>query len=227
METDYREEIDKLRREMDGLRKLVEETLNHRQKMDAQRGRVGEMNNPDDQDSDHVEKLKNVYLMKNMHPDPKVSAIMETLCKLTDEEGRTGSITYLGIFASGERQSNWIQHTINTDHLLALIENRSASTVLQCVGSNDRLNLLMALLRQPMSVASLMEKCGFNSTGQVYHHLKPLIAADIVFELGEPKKGVYAVKQHRVQGIIMLLAGIADLVDPKFSQGEWARNAGE
>lgn len=73
-------------------------------------------------------ELKNVHPMKNMHPDPKLSGVMDRLCKLTDEEDRTGSITYLGVFTSGER-------------------------------------------------------------------------------------GVYAVKPHRVQGIIMLLAGISDLVD--------------
>ena len=64
-----------------------------------------------------------------------------------------------------------------------------------------------------MTVAMLVEKCGFNSTGQVYHHLKPLIAADLVFEVEQGDRGVYAVKPHRVQGIIMLLAGISDLVD--------------
>ena len=165
--------------------------------------------------------LKHVHPMKNMHPDPKLNSIMKTLCKLTDEENRTGSITYLGVFSSGGRQSNWIQHTINTDGLLTLIENRSAATVLQCIGNNDRLTLLLALLRTPMSVAAMVERCGFNTTGQVYHHLKPLIAADLVFEVEQGDRGVYAVKPHRVQGIIMLLAGIADLVDPKFSQGQW------
>ena len=160
--------------------------------------------------------------MKNMSPDPKLNSIMSSLCQLTDKENRTGSVTYLGVFTSGGRQSNWIQNKVNTDGLLALIENKSAATVLQCIGNNDRLTLLLALLRTPMTVAAMVDKCGFNTTGQVYHHLKPLIAADLVFEAGQSERGVYAVKPHRVQGIIMLLAGISDLVDTKYSQGNWA-----
>jgi DNA-binding transcriptional ArsR family regulator len=104
---------------------------------------------------------------------------------------------------------------------LALIEIKLASAVLQCIGNSDRLNLLLTLLRTPMTVASLVEKCGFNTTGQAYHHLKPLIAADLVYEVEQGERGVYAVRPHRVQGIIMLLAGIADLTDPRYSRGNW------
>lgn len=207
MEHDYSVDIENLKKEVEDLKALFMEFTKRRDDIDSE-----------NEDSD----LKNVHPMKNMHPDPKLSSIMNRLCKLTDKEDRTGSITYLGVFTSGGRQSNWIQNETNTDDLLKLIENKSASVVLQSIGNNDRLNLLLALLRTPMTVAMLVEKCGFNSTGQVYHHLKPLISADIVFEDEQAERGVYAVKPHRVQGIIMLLAGIADLVDIKYSQGNWS-----
>lgn len=168
------------------------------------------------------EPLENIHPVENMHPDPRLNSLMSSLCQLTEKEKRTGSITYLGVFASGGWQSNWIQNGINTDELLSLIENKSAATVLQCIGNSDRLTLLLALLRTPMTVATIVEKCGFNTTGQVYYHLKPLIAADLVFEVEQAERGVYAVKPHRVQGILMLLAGIADLMDTKFSQGNWS-----
>ena len=206
MENDYRVEIDNLKKEMNDLKTLLMQFTGN-----------SNFNTPNED-----EVLKNVHPAKNMHPDPKLNSIMDSLCKLTDKENRTGSVTYLGVFTSGGRQSNWIQNTINTDDLLSLIENKSAATVLQCIGNNDRLTLLLALLLTPMTVAAMVEKCGFNTTGQVYHHLKPLIAADLVFEVNQPERGVYAVKPHRVQGIIMLLAGISDLIDIKYSQGNWA-----
>jgi hypothetical protein len=209
MEHDYSMDIENLKKEVEDLKALFMEFTKYRDDIDSK-----------DEDID----LKNVHPMKNMHPDPKLSSIMNRLCKLTDKENRTGSITYLGVFTSGGRQSNWIQNETNTDDLLKLIENKSASVVLQSIGNNDRLNLLLALLRTPMTVAMLVVKCGFNSTGQVYHHLKPLILADIVFEDEQAERGVYAVKPHRVQGIIMLLAGIADLVDIKYSQGNWSND---
>lgn len=71
-----------------------------------------------------------------------------------------------------------------------------------------------------MTVAQLVEECGYHSTGQVYHHLKPLLAADLVAEDRE-KKGCYVVQPHRVQGIIMLLAGISDMYDPRHAKGTW------
>ncbi|MGN1346438.1 MAG: hypothetical protein ACI4V1_06610 [Eubacteriales bacterium] len=64
-----------------------------------------------------------------------------------------------------------------------------------------------------------MDALHFGSTGQVYHHLKPLIAADIVTESAEDGKGRYAIVPHRVQGIIMLLAGVSDLTDTRYSSG--------
>lgn len=160
-----------------------------------------------------------IHPMRNMHPDDRLSSLMLDLCKMADDGSMTGLITYLGVFSSGDRQSNWIRHTVDTDSLLALIEDRKAEHVLSCIGSNDRLNMILTLLRQPMTVAGLVENCGYNSTGQVYHHLKPLIAADIISEVEQGERGVYAVKFHRVQGIIMLLAGLADLLDPKYTQG--------
>ena len=159
----------------------------------------------------HVEK------MEHMHPDEHVSAIMNQLQDSCGESGDTGRITYMGVFASGGRQSNWIKHNLNTDALLPLIENRTAEKVLACVGSNDRLSMLLAILRKPRTVAELVSDCGYTSTGQVYHHLKPLIAADLVTE--DHRRGSYVIRPHRVQGVIMLLAGVADLVDGAFTQG--------
>lgn len=205
MEKDYGPEIDELKQQVNDLKQLFTEFARARQ----------------DDKRRTPPKMNKVHSMRNMHPDPKIGQLMDRLCQVTDEKDLTGAVTYLGVFTSGGRQSNWIRNEVSTDDLLSLIENKSASTVLQCIGNSDRLSLLLTLLRTPMTVASLVEKCHFNSTGQVYHHLKPLIAADIVFEIDQAERGVYAVKPHRVQGIIMLLTGISDLLDPKYSQGDW------
>jgi hypothetical protein len=212
MENNHALEIENIKKEMEDLKKLFLQFT----------GNTAE-NDP----KEEKQPLKNVRPMNNMHPDPKLSNIMNSLCKITDTENRTGSVTYLGVFASGGRQSNWIKNELNTDYLLTLIENKSAAAVLQGIGNNDRLILLLALLRTPMTVAAMVEKCGFNTTGQVYHHLKPLIAADLVVEVEHTERGVYAVRPYRVQGIIMLLAGISDLIDTEYSQGNWTAEQAE
>ena len=131
-----------------------------------------------------------------------------------------GLVTYLGVYNSGGRQSNWIQNSVSADDLLSHIESGLAGKVLACIGNVNRLAMLLEILRGPKTVATLVEKCGFGSTGQVYHHLKPLLAADIVVE-DERQKGVYVIRPHKVQGIIMLLAGISDMVDETYTKGTW------
>lgn len=95
--------------------------------------------------------------------------------------------------------------------------------MLACIGNANRLGMLLEILRGPKTVAELVERCGFGSTGQVYHHMKPLLAADIIAE-DEQQKGVYVIQPHKVQGIIMLLAGISDMVDETYTQGTWEIN---
>jgi len=133
-------------------------------------------------------------------------------------------VTYSGSYSSEGRGSQW-SSTVNANDLFTLIENKTATQVLQGIGNNDRLNLLLAILKKPMNVSTMVSTCGFNTTGQVYHHLKPLIAADLVREEGRGEKGVYVVVPHRVQGIIMILAGIADLVDTQHTEGDWSQAA--
>ena len=202
MERDYGKEIDGLREQMDDIKTLLT-------------GLTGKPEN-----HDITKPNRNIEPLRNMHPDKRLSQMMEELCTKADEDGGTGTITYMGVFASGNRQSNWIRNQVDTDSLLNLIENKSAAKVLACIGNNDRLNMLLAILRSSKTAAQLVEQCGYNTTGQVYHHLKPLLAADLVKE-DDIVRGSYIIQPHRVQGIIMLLAGISDMLDPEYTQGSW------
>lgn len=210
MERNYGKEIDSLREQMEGLRSMTSSQF------DELRSMVMALlpNQPS------TEKLERVHVMHGMHPDSRLSEMMEELCYKTKEKDVNGLVTYLGVYNSGGRQSNWIRNAIPADELLSLIESGVASKVLACIGNADRLAILLEILRGPKTVAKLVEKCGFGSTGQVYHHMKPLLAADVVVE-DKQQKGVYIIQPHKVQGIIMLLAGISDMVDETYTQGTW------
>ncbi len=198
-ERDYGKEIDALREQLENLQDMVAASL---------------PNKPS------AKKLKEVQVMQGMHPDSRLSDLMEELCHKTEERNGSGLVSYLGIYQSGGRQSNWIRSTVPTEDLLSLIESGIASKVLACIGNPNRLAILLEILRGPKSVAALVEKCGFGSTGQVYHHMKPLLAADIIVE-DEHQKGFYVIQPHKVQGVIMLLTGISDMVDETFTKGTW------
>ena len=206
MVRDYGKEIDSINVQMDEIKGLLMEFTKQPQKKPGGK------------------PLKNIEPMRNMHHDKRLADLMEEICEKADDEGNTGFITYLGVFASGDRQSNWISNQVNVDRLLELIESNIAAKVLACIGNNDRLNMLLALLRAPRTVAQLVKECGYNTTGQVYHHLKPLLAADLVKE-DENSRGSYVIQPHRVQGVIMFLAGISDMLDTKYTQGDWEQMA--
>lgn len=210
MERDYGNEIDSLREQME---RLQGETAAQLEKLS---GMVASLlpNSPS------VEKLERVHVMRGMHPDERLSDMMEELCRKTEETGADGLVTYLGVYNSGGRQSNWIRNAVPAGELLSLIESGVAGKVLSCIGNADRLSILLEILRGPKTVAKLVEKCGFGSTGQVYHHMKPLLAADVIAEDAQ-QKGVYVIRPRKVQGIIMLLAGISDMVDETYTQGAW------
>lgn len=193
-ERNYGAEIDALRNDITEIKELLK---GGKPVKDASGG------NPD---SKLVEK------MTDMTSDAVLASLMDRIQNECEADGSTGRVVYTGVFASGGRQSNWIG-MYNTDNLLKLIEDRTAEKVLNCIGSGDKLNILLALLRKPMTVAQIVSEGGFNSTGQVYHHLNALIAADLV---EENSKGIYVIIPHRVQGVIMLLAGISDMLDEKF-----------
>ena len=210
MERNYDKEIDTLKEQLENLQNMVAPQL------DELRAMVMKLF----PDKPLTENQKNIRVMHGMHPDSRLSEQMEELCHKTEEKGVSGLVTYLGVYNSGGRQSNWIRNSIPADELLALIESGVAGKVLTCIGNSNRLAMLLEILRGPKTVASLVEKCGFGSTGQVYHHMKPLLAADIVVE-DEQQKGVYIIQPHKVQGVIMLLAGISDMVDETYTQGTW------
>ena len=207
MGRDYGKEIDSLREQMESLQSMTSSQF------DELRTMVMALltNKPS------TEKLERVHVM---HPDSRLSKMMEELCYKTEEKDVNGLVTYLGVYISGGQQANWIRNAIPADELLSLIESGVASKVLVCIGNANRLAILLEILRGPKTVAKLVEKCGFGSTGQVYHHMKPLLAADLVVE-DEQQKGVYIIQPHKVQGIIMLLAGISDMVDETYTQGTW------
>lgn len=155
---------------------------------------------------------KRVEPIRNMHPDSRLSGMMTEMCTHAEESGASGLVTYMGVFSSGGRQANWIKNEVNADDLLMAVENRTAEKVLACIGSNERLNILIALLRRPMTVSEIVKECNLGSTGQVYHHMKPLLSAGIIADGEEGAgKGVYVVRFDKVRGVIMLLAGICEL----------------
>jgi DNA gyrase subunit B len=204
MTRDYAAEIDSLREELTQLKKLV--LRGRLPKIDAHSPSGESSQVLDDAGRTQLDDLKN------------------QLIAYTEASNESGAISYVGTFrsvsAEETRQSIWAS-VIRTDFLLGLNENRMVEKVLTSVGNSQRLAILLALLKKPLTVNELVDCLGAKTTGQIYHHLKPLVSADIIKE----EKGVYAVIPYRVQGLVMLLAGVCDLVDARYTSGTWEDQA--
>lgn len=146
---------------------------------------------------------------------------LEELEDWCNEHGQMGALSYVGVFSSGGRQSTWGKEKVCVQNLMELVEDRTAERVLSCI-NGERLRLLLALIRKPMSVTQMIQEMGYGSTGQAYHHLRMLQTADLVYEASEEEgRGIYAARPYRIQGILLLLAGVADLVDDQYTRGKW------
>ena len=88
-----------------------------------------------------------VVKMPDMHPDPAIMAVLDQLEDSCNAHQDSGRLTYMGVFSLGGRQSTWIRNDVSANHLLSLVENHTAERVLACIGSRDRLNLLLAILK--------------------------------------------------------------------------------
>ena len=217
MQRDYGKEIDEIREQLGEIKNLLSGLGKGPQKSDIV--------NPAKMDpgsfAGHIPAMAaQLCDMNAINPDSRISELVAELLGKVIGQQSAGYVTYFGSYVSGERQSIWARSNVDAGKLLQLMENGIATKVLACIGSSDRLNMLLALLRAPRTAAQLVEQCGYNTTGQVYHHLKPLLAADLVIEDSQTR-GTYVIQPHRVQGIIMLLAGISDMLDPRYTQGNW------
>ena len=99
--------------------------------------------------------------------------------------------------------------------------------VLARVASGPRIVLLRRLLRGQATRTDLLEEMSWASAGQLYHHLNELQAAGII---GQPERGVFAIKPDRAIPILSLL-GIAatlaaDIGEPAAPAATTKRKAG-
>lgn len=192
MDRDYGKEIDMLRQELSEIRHLLtqESAQNSLQKSTAKEQNSSELRS-----------------------DPAICSIMDQMKNTCYEKNLNGAITHIGFFASGNQQSTWIRKTDFTHEGLQNLVAEKNEKFLSCIGNRDRMNILLALLKKPMTVAELVEECHLNSTGQAYHHMQPLLAVDLIKEDSEHHaKGVYTIQSGKAEGIITLLISISNIM---------------
>lgn len=168
--------------------------------------------------SRRVEKLEKAIGRKRargrgpVEPSPAELSFINNLMKFQgpryERDNLRGAVAYAGAVHFGDRQYLWIK-----DHgLPEVVESEfdALAGVLSALSSLPRLMMLRSLLQGPRASRELQEALGISSAGQLYHHLKDLIAAGLVVQ---SQRGSYQIRSDKIVPILAILAAAMDLVE--------------
>lgn len=133
------------------------------------------------------------------------------------------------IFYSGHVHLNgqWVRREPQERRMqqLLAVNSEKAAKILSALGNKQRLDILRTVLLEPLSGSELVDRLNMGTTGQLYHHLKALLGADL---LVQDPGGKYAFPNHRCLPFLLLLAAAGDLLDTSdyMDMTETRNNAG-
>lgn len=159
-------------------------------------------------------------------PEPTLVPDLRQLEELRHREGPRyvrgglrGVIAYAGSATLGDGEVLWAG-----EHGLPQIwdlDPAATARLLAALGHPARLALVRALLAGVRTSQELQEVIGSGSAGQLYHHLKDLMAAGVVDQAGRSR---YRIASARIVPLLVILAAAGDVARP---DGSDARTAAE
>jgi DNA-binding HxlR family transcriptional regulator len=147
---------------------------------------------------------------RRRRPGPDLG-LLESLAELTeapsDAESPAGTLTYAGVVQLGGESLAW--QTIHSVADLTALEDGALARQLAAIASPIRLRILRELAARPLRTHELQARLDEPSAGQLYHHLRELLAAGLVTQ---PRRSVYEVPARAVVPLLALIACAHDLV---------------
>jgi len=146
-------------------------------------------------------------------PLPAHSAIMEVLQQRDGppyaNDGVRGALLYAGAVDLAGAEYTWqIERAVP---FLLDLDSEAVAPLLLALGSPWRLQLVRALLHGPRSSQQLQEALGLGSPGQLYHHLKELLAAGIIEQRARSE---YRLAARKIVPFLTILSAALDLKAP-------------
>lgn len=121
-----------------------------------------------------------------------------------------GGIFYSGQYRGEKSRYRWEPQERQVNQLLNLDSDKVAK-VLSAIGHRQRLDILRTVLQEPVSGSELVERLNMGTTGQLYHHIKALVGADLLAQ--EERGGQYSIPAHRTLPLLLLMAAASELLD--------------
>jgi DNA-binding transcriptional ArsR family regulator len=116
----------------------------------------------------------------------------------SDEADDQEALSIAGRLRVGNRKFNF-QHRASWAEVLEA-DPEVVATVFAALGSPFRLRLLRTLMDGPQTTQDLQTKLSVAAPGQLYHHLKELLAAGLI---AQRRRGVYAIREEAVMPVLL------------------------
>lgn len=163
--------------------------------------------------ADRVAALEAQHSTTPAEPVPRQPADLPVVVALQERSGPPyergdvgGAVLYAGSVRFTRAEYEWQVERPVPDLLdLDLVP---LARVLSALASPARLLLLRALLQGPCSSHQLQEALGVTSPGQLYHHVKELLAVGIV---EQPDRSVYRLAPRKIVPFLAILAATLDM----------------
>nr|WP_156130646.1 ATP-binding protein [Paenibacillus durus] len=136
----------------------------------------------------------------------KNTVLVETI----NDELDLGGVFYSGQYRGEKQGYRWEPQERRVSQLLDL-DGEKVAKILAALGHKQRLDILRSVLKEPLSGSEIVEHLNMGTTGQLYHHIKALLGADLLVQ--EERGGMYSLPSHRVLPLLLLLAATSDLLD--------------
>ncbi len=127
---------------------------------------------------------------------------------LYEQDGKSGAVIYAGSARIANARYDW-QMERPVPGLLQFLDNEPEmlAHTFAALGSPLRLSLLRELLQGPRTSQQLQEALDISSAGQLYHHLKDLLAAGLI---QQKSRNLYALPVRNFIPFLVLLATAFD-----------------
>lgn len=143
------------------------------------------------------------------HDASLVHGLLRGLASGGPETAESSSVVYAGAGSRNDGTVAWQIVRSWDDVLGAPVE--VSTRVLSALANATRLRIVGELLHGPVSTGDLAERLEQPSSGQLFHHLKELLAAGLVHQ---PVRGTYAIRRQHVVPLLAVLSAAADLAAP-------------
>ncbi|MCA1037936.1 hypothetical protein LCM00_00320 [Bacillus infantis] len=126
------------------------------------------------------------------------------------EENQFTTISYSGTIAAREGRRSWKPASKTIEEVLAP-DSGSLANILSSLGHIQRIEMIKSLMQEPKNAAELVKELGMGTTGQLYHHMKPLLHAGIIEQ--KERGGSYSIAADKILPILLQLAGAAEMFE--------------